>query len=221
MSESDTNDKPTYLQLLVFTDCTDANSLSVHLSRLNFGCFLFKDLSDPQGLGVLAVANDPEQIVSDLRDLLSQRLFRVLMLRHERTMTARTPAGGGPSREELEAMLGNEEWPWAMWYPMRGTASLSDLDEHLKGPVFERMIDSAGAKRTDFGRVLLRSHGLDAHGNEFMQGLHGSDLGQLSRVVEASRQTPLHAEYVASSGPFFVGRAIHKERIAGTGRARW
>lgn len=221
MNEIETNDIPLFLQLLVFTDCTDFKPLSMQLSRLDLDCYLFKDLRDPQGIGVLAIAEDPEHIVSQLQEALSNRLLRVLMLRQELTMTARTHAAATPTRHELEAMLRNAEWPWAIWYPMRGTASLSDLDEKLQGPVFDRIVDTAGVDPAGFGRALLKSHGLDQHANEFVQGLLGPDLHQLSTVVEATRRSPLHSEYVAASGPFFVGRAIREGEIAGEGRARW
>lgn len=222
MNETATNEKPLFLQLSVFTDCTDFKQLLMHLSRLELECFLFKDLRDPQGIGVLAIAEDPEHIVSELRDALSGRLLRVLMLRHDLSMTARTCDTATSSRRDVEAMLNNPEWPWAIWYPMRGTANLAELDEKLEGPVFDRMVDTAGLDPADFGRVLLKSHGLDGAGNEFVQGLFGRHLHELSAVVEATRRTPLHSEYVAASGPFFVGRVIGREReTSGDARARW
>lgn len=220
MTESRTDDTSVFLQLMVFTDCTDFKPLASQLRRLQFPAFLYKDLSDPQGVGLVTLCEKPEHIVSQVRDLLSSRLFRVLMLRHELTMTGRTfaeeDADTGPA-----AVLANEEWPWAIWYSVRGTTELSVLDPRLQGAVFDRMVDTAGHDDADLGRILLKSHGLDQGGNEYVHGLHGRSLAGLSAIIEATGRSPLHAELVASSGPFFVGRLIGEADAVDGQQARW
>jgi hypothetical protein len=220
MNESAANDTPLFLQLLVFTDCVDYKPLSLQLDRLPIDCLLFKDLRDPQGIGLLAFSDDPEHIASDLRDMLSSRLFRAFMLRHELTMTARTFGDIARAREELEAATRNREWPWAIWHPIKGTAALAALDEKLHAAAFGRMVDVTGLGPSDFGRVLLKGHGLDGHGNDFVQGFFGRHLHQLSAIIESTQRSPLHGELVSASGPYFVGRSL-AAGDAPAAQARW
>ncbi len=212
-----------FMQLLVFTDCADLTPIGGPLEHLELDCVLYKDLNDPQGIGLLALADDPDDLVQDLRDVLSARVFRVLMQRHELTMIGRCFSAPNGSLEEPSAVLGNGDWPWAVWHPMRGTAELSALDESKQRQVFEALIEAGEASSSDLGHICLKSHGLDRSGNEFVHGLHGRDLGEISAFIETMKRAEHHAANIASSGPFFVGRAVRSGEAASGGgpKARW
>ena len=56
--------------------------------------------------------------------------------------------------------------------------------------------------------VRLACHGLDRNDNEFVIGLVGKELFPLSRIVQDMRRTQQTAKYMASLGPFFVGKVL-------------
>ncbi len=210
-----------FMQLLVFTDCADLAPIVGPLEHLKLHCVLYKDLNDPQGIGLLTLADNPDDLVNDLRDLLSSRMFRVLMQRHELTMIGRIFSSPNGSLEDPSAVLDNGDWPWAVWHPMRGTAELSALDDSEQLQVFETLIETAETSPDNVGHIYLKSHGLDRIGNEFVHGLHGRDLGEVSASIQAMKRAAQHTANIASSGPFFVGHTVRVGEKVGGSKARW
>lgn len=221
MSTTEPTDSSLFVQLLVFTDCTEIKPLLLPLDHLSLDCVVYKDFNDPQGIALLAMTDDPELIVTDLRDMVCSRAFRVLMQRPDFTMTGRTWDGTNRRWDELEAVVKNQERPWGLWYSMRGTPAFASLDEAEQGAVLDSITSPAGLNADDFGQIRLKSHALDRGGNEFMHGVHARSPRHLSRFVEAMTRTEQYAKHIAGAGPFFVGRAQRGVDTAGDQTARW
>jgi chlorite dismutase len=221
MSTTEAADSSLFMQLLVFTDCSEIKPLLLPLKHLPLDCVVYKDLNDPQGFALLAVADDPELFVTDLRDVLCSRLFRVLMQRHDLTMTGRTWGDANSNIDQLEAVVKDEEWAWVLWYPMRGTPAFAALNEAEQVAVLDGITSSTGLNAGDFGHVRLKSHALDRDGNEFIHGVHARSPHDLSRFIEAFTRAEQHAEHIASAGPFFIGRDVRGADVTGGRAARW
>ncbi len=85
----------------------------------------------------------------------------------------------------------------------------------------ETLIEAGGASPDNVGHICFKSHGLDRSGNDFVHGLHGRDLGEISAFIETMKRAEHHAANIASSGPFFVGRAVRSGQRAAGPKARW
>jgi chlorite dismutase len=108
----------------------------------------------------------------------------------------------------------NAAWPWAIWYPLRRKGGFERLDAREKGGIM-REHGSIGRSygEADLAHdVRLACHGLDQHDNDCVSGLIGEKLHPLSHVVQAMRATRQTAEFMEQMGPFFVGRAVFRNR---------
>ena len=100
--------------------------------------------------------------------------------------------------------------PWAVWYPLRRTGAFARLPR----PEQQQILKEHGVIGRQFGEAGLASdirlacHGLDKADNDFVIGLIGKELFPLSALVETMRPTVQTSQYLASIGPFFVGRAV-------------
>src|SRR5919106_3399372 len=83
-----------FMQLHVFTSCTDVKPVVRALAASRIEAVLYHDLNDPRGIGVLAMEEDPGFVVNDLRALLNAEPFAELPYRTEFTMFGRTYAPG-------------------------------------------------------------------------------------------------------------------------------
>ena len=62
---------------------------------------------------------------------------------------------------------------------------------------------AAGGYASD---IRLACFGLDTNDNEFVIGVVGPKLHPLSRLIQDMRQTEQTTKYIASLGPFFIGK---------------
>lgn len=214
--EQQTLDRRLFMQFLGFGDCVDTKQLFLALGRSELDVVLYKDLSDPRGIGMLTITEDPMHFAVTLRELLLARPFNALTLKPELTMMGRTYALGYEP-DLKEAVIGrplktvmNNEWPWAIWYPLRRKGDFATLPEQDQ----RRILTEHGSVGIAFGRadhahdVRLKCHGLDKNDNDFVIGLMGKELYPLSAVVERMRSTEQTSRYLEKLGPFFVGKAI-------------
>jgi chlorite dismutase len=209
-----------FMQLLVFTGCSDTRPLIAKLEQSGLGGVLYEDLNHPRGIALLTWSQNPDFFVQTLRPLLNAEPFAALCLRDAFTMFGRTYAIGyepdlhdwlieHPQRVALDAA-----WPWAVWYPLRRKGSFEQLDERQQRAILGehgRIGRAFGA--ADLVRdIRLASFGLDTFDNDFVIGLSGRELHPLSAVVQAMRKTTQTSQHLEKLGPFFIGRAVWQRR---------
>ena len=138
-----TFDKRLFMQLQVFGGCTNERQLVEKLEEAGIEAVLYKDMNDPQAVGLLTMSEDPTSFVTTLRDLLNDEPFMMLDFKPEFTMLGRSYSSG--YEPDLEDWLVakprrtalNPDWPWAVWYPLRRTgvllsSSRERTEEHLE-----------------------------------------------------------------------------------------
>lgn len=211
-----TSHRRLFMQLLVFGGCMDEKELVEQLQQSGIESVLYKDVNDPQGVGLLTMSEDPAFFTTELRKFLSWDAFMVLDFKSEFTMLGRSYTSG--YEPDLEDWLlakprrtaRNPEWPWAVWYPLRRTGSFSSLPENEQKSILR---EHGGIGRL-YGEedlahdIRLACHGIDANDNEFVIGLVGKDLYPLSHLVQTMRKTRQTSQFIQSMGPFFVGYAV-------------
>jgi chlorite dismutase len=205
-----------FMQLQVFGDCKREERLVSDFKQSGLEGVVYRDVSDPRGVGILAVSEDPLCFVTRLRELLKTEPFLELTQKREYTMLGRSYASG--YEQDLEDWLlrkprrtaFNPEWPWAVWYPLRRTGAFAKLPHQEQGAILREhgMIGKAYGEADLAHDIRLACHGLDAHDNEFVIGLVGRELYPLSHVVQSMRKTRQTAEYIQAMGPFFIGHAL-------------
>jgi chlorite dismutase len=176
---------------------------------------LYKELGDPEGVGLLLFAEDPDLLAGPAREILARGPFAELAFKPEFAMIGRTYASG--YEENLEDHLIHRPRrlaldpaaPWAVWYPLRRKGEFSRLPEEDQ----RRILGEHSAIGRSYGMgghaadIRLACHGLDKNDNDFVIGLVGAELFPLSRLVQDMRKTEQTACYMRSMGPFFVGKA--------------
>src|SRR5688572_4533713 len=132
------SDRRLYMQLQVFTGCTDGKPLVDALEASGVEAVLYEDVNDPRGVGVLTMSEDPTLFVTGVRDLLNRGPFAGLPLRPELTMMGRTYASGFEAdldewllRRPRRTAL-NPAWPWGIWYPLRRTGRSEEHTSELQ-----------------------------------------------------------------------------------------
>ena len=207
------SDRRLFLQLQAFTGCTDPKPLIAALDASQAEAVLYLDVSDPKGVGVLTMTEDPTFFVAGLRELLNAPPFGGLTRRPEFTMLGRTYASGFEA--DLEDYLlrrprriaGKADWSWAVWYPLRRTGAFARLSPKEQGTILREhaTIGRAYGEAGFAQDIRLACNGLDANDNDFVIGLVGPDLHPLSHLVQNMRKTIQTSEYIEKLGPFFVG----------------
>ena len=211
-----TSDKRLFMQLQVFGGCTDESALIATLEGAGLEAVLYKDVNDPQGVGLLTMSEDPAFFATILREVLRKDPFSMLDFKPEFTMLGRSYSSG--YEPDLDDWLLHKprrnardpNWPWAIWYPLRRTGAFAALPDNEQKSVLR---EHGGIGRL-YGEaelahdVRLACHGLDALDNEFVIGLIGRDLYPLSHCVQAMRKTRQTSQYIQTMGPFFVGYAV-------------
>jgi chlorite dismutase len=202
--------------LNVFGGCADVKPLLRAVESQRIEGVLYADVSDPRGVGLLTLAEDPAFFVTGLREILAAEPFASLALKPELTMLGRTYASG--FEQELEDWLlhkprrtvFNSDWPWAIWYPLRRAGAFARLSAQEQGAVLREhgALGRAYAESDLAHDIRLACHGLDTHDNDFVIGLVGRDLHPLSHLVQTMRKTAQTSQYLQSLGPFFVGHRL-------------
>ena len=215
------SDDRLFMQLLAFGGCGDAADVARHLTRSGLDGVVYEDANDPRGIAVLSLTRTPETFVERVRPALNAGPCKGLTLKPEYTMLGRTYAiGYEPDLQETlidrpRRTVLNQDWRWAVWYPLRRSGRFAQLPEQEQRTILAEhgaigMAFGAGDYAHD---VRLACHGLDRDDNDFVIGLIGKDLFPLSAVVQAMRKTQQTALYLDRLGPFFVGRAIHQSAL--------
>lgn len=209
-------DRRLFMQLHVWTGCADAKPLVRALETTRMEAVLYADVNDPRGVGVLAMSDDPNFFVRALRELLGAEPFASLAYRPDMTMFGRTYASG--FEQDLEDWLFqrprrtalNPAWPWAIWYPLRRTGAFARLEAQQQGEIIrEHSVLGRAYGDADLAHdIRLACHGLDTHDNDFVIGLVGQELHPLSHLVQTMRKTAQTSHYLATLGPFFIGRVV-------------
>ncbi|QDU32262.1 Chlorite dismutase [Poriferisphaera corsica] len=214
-------DRRLFMQLLVFTGCLDTDELVKALEASGIQAVLYEDVNDPQGVGLLTMSEDEGFFVGELRGLLKQRPFDELLLVPEYTMFGRSYSLGYEA--ELEDGLVDrprryvmdEDWKWAVWYPLRRGGAFEQLDEKEQMGILREH----GAIGFAYGRggyakdVRLACHGMGGEDNDFVIGVLGQRLHPCSAIVQRMRKTQQTSLYLENLGPFFVGRATWQSGV--------
>lgn len=209
------SDQRLYMQLLGFGGCSDAPALAAALTTLPIETVVYEELNDPNGIGILAMAEDPNAFLETLAPAV-RRLAGSLVAKPEYSMFGRTYSlGYEPDLQD--ALTGrprrtvlNADWRWGIWYPLRRSGAFAQLPPEEQRTILAEhgaigMAFGAGDYAHD---IRLACHGLDRSDNDFVIGLVGKDLFPLSAVVQAMRKTQQTSLYLDRLGPFFVGRKV-------------
>ena len=204
-----------WMQLHVYGGCADTKPVVRALEAGRVEAALYTDVSDPRGIGVLAMSEDPAFFVGPFREILAAEPFATLIRKPEFTMFGRTYASGfEPDLDDWllrrpRRTVMNPAWPWAIWYPLRRNGAFSRLEPKEQGEII-REHGAIGHKYGDADLahdVRLACHGVDTHDNDFVIGLVGKALHPLSHLVQTMRRTVQTSQYLERLGPFFVGHA--------------
>src|SRR5262245_17757295 len=190
-----TLDRRLFIQLQVFTGCADPKPLAVALERSGLEAVLYRDLNDPRGIGVLALAEDPVVLVTRVRETLGDEPFEALTHRPEPRMVRRTYASGFEPDlaewllERPRRTVLNPAWPWAIWYPLRRTGAFARLSREEQGKILHEhaTIGRAYGDADHAHDIRLACYGLDTRDNDFVIGLVGRALHPLSTLARPWR----------------------------------
>ncbi len=215
-----------FMQLLVL-DCdpalgaaTTIGALADSLAERRVPGVIYEDVNNPFAIGLLTFGEDPSHFVDNVRPCFSSGPAARARIKPEFTMLGRTYATGYESDLEfwllnrpVETVL-NENWKWAVWYPLRRSGAFARLEPREQGSILREHgdIGKAYGEQDLAHDVRLACHGIDANDNEFVIGLIGKELHPLSHVVQTMRRTRQTAEFIVQMGPFFVGRAVRQLR---------
>ncbi len=212
------SDRRLFVQFQAFGGCGDAKPLAAALRESGLEAVLYEDVTDPRGIAIAALSEDPALFVTRLRSLLNAAPFAGLTQKPEYTMLGRTYSlGYEPDLDE--ALLArprrtalNPAWPWAVWYPLRRAGAFAKLPhEEQRAILAEHGQIGMAFGKADFAHdIRLACHGLDKQDNDFVIGLVGKALHPLSALVQTMRKTTQTAQYIERLGPFFVGRAVYQ-----------
>lgn len=184
---------------------------------------LYKDLSDPRSIGIIALAEDPTVFVTTLRDLFNDAPFADMAHLPEYDMLGRTYSiGYEPDLVEVlfdrpRGRILDPELCWAVWYPLQRSKAFYRLsDERQRAILGEH--GGIGRRYGEAGLaadVRLACHGLDRNDNDFVIGLLGRQLHPLSALVREMRATEQTSQYLDRLGPFFVGHVVWQSPRSG------
>ena len=211
-----------FMQLMVFDvsagEVLDEvlDSMETALSHAGVDAVLYEDMNNPRSVGLLTWSENPEHFVLRVRPALnSKKLSHQLTLKPDFTMIGRTYSTGyEPSLEfwlinrPIETAL-NQDWRWAVWYPLRRSGAFAQLEPREQGTILREHaeIGRSYGEQDLAHDIRLACHGLDEKDNEFVIGLVGKELHPLSHVVQRMRSTRQTSEYISQMGPFFIGHA--------------
>lgn len=215
------SDRRLFMQLTAFSGCRDSKALAGVLAGSGLEAVLYEEVNDPTGVAVLFMSEDPALLAAGARGVLQTGPFAGLALKPEFSMLGRTYSLGYEPRLEdwllsrPRRLALDPATPWAIWYPLRRTGGFARLPR----PEQQQILKEHGVIGRRFGEagfaqdIRLACHGLDKADNDFVIGLLGRELFALSALVEAMRSTAQTSQYLASIGPFFVGRAAWRSPL--------
>lgn len=213
--EPQRSDRRLFMQLLGFGGCPDAGALAGEVSRVSIETVVYEELNDANGIGILALAEDPNAFLDTLAPAI-KRITGALVPKPEYSMFGRTYSlGYEPDLQDAltarpRRTVLHPEWRWAIWYPLRRSGTFAQLPPEEQRTILAEhgaigMAFGAGDYAHD---VRLACHGLDRSDNDFVIGLVGKDLFPLSAAVQSMRKTQQTSLYLDRLGPFFVGRKV-------------
>ena len=91
------SDERLFMQLMAFGECRDVQAVSQHLAGASMDGVVYEDLNDPQGVAVLALAQDPAYFLDVVRPLLKGGPFAQLRFRPD-TRCSAAPTRSGTSQ---------------------------------------------------------------------------------------------------------------------------
>lgn len=210
------HDTRLYVQLQVFTEAHDESGIIEAVKGSGLEAVVYANVNDPRGVGVAIFTEDPTDFVTRARALYNSEPFADCMLLPDMTMIGRT-YGFGREPDIKDWVLNharrhayNEDFQWAVWYPLRRNGEFYQLTKAEQGKILMehgmigRNFGSAGYA----GDIRLESFGLDANDNEFVIGVVTPRLEWASKLIQAMRPTTQTSKYMDSLGPFFVGKKI-------------
>ena len=140
-------DKRLFMQLLVFQVPTGTSikanqeALLSALREAKVPGVVYADANDPRGVALLSFGEDPAIFVDAVRPMFEAEPMRDWALRPELTMIGRTYSSGYEQdlaywllERPRETVL-NEEWTWAVWYPLRRTGAFEQHETREKGGI--------------------------------------------------------------------------------------
>jgi chlorite dismutase len=207
-------DRRLFMKFTAFGRCFDPHAAVKALAEDGVPAALYVDANDPQGIGIMAAAEDPEYFVTSLRALFSHRPFADYVHKTEFDMLGRTYSiGYEPDLEETlfdkpRRRLLDASNKWAIWYPLQRAKKFQALPPEHQRKILAEHGTLAHRYAGHANDVRLACHGLDKSDNDFIVGLVGAQLHPLSAIVQEMRKTEQTSQYLDSLGPFFVGRAI-------------
>jgi hypothetical protein len=215
-----TLDRRLFMRFTAFGGCVDAEAVGAALAADGVDGALYVDATDPQGIGIIVMAEDPDYFVTTLRALFNRAPFAGLEHKPEFDMLGRTYSiGYEPDLVDTlftkpRSKIVSPANRWAVWYPLRRAKRFETLPPDHQRRIFAEHASlgkryGAGGHAND---VRLACHGLDKNDNDFIVGLLGPNLHPLSAVVQEMRKTEQTSQYLESLGPFFVGKAVWQAR---------
>jgi chlorite dismutase len=192
-------------------------NLGAALDRRRAVAVISEDVNDPTGIAVLGMSEDPTDFVSKIRPAFAENDVAGLKLRHDMTMLGRTYSSGFEPdleywllRRPRETVF-NEEWPWAVWYPLRRSGAFEKLEPREKGGIMREhaVIGKSYGEANLAHDVRLACHGLDANDNEFVIGLVAGCIRFRTWADHAERGRPPSS---SSDGTVFVGRVAWRSK---------
>ncbi|MBN4074019.1 chlorite dismutase family protein [bacterium AH-315-E10] len=209
-----------FMQLLVFDDCDNQDTLKSALAEQDFQAVLYQHVNNPNKVGLLTFSKEVDFFIETIQPFLRESAFNSLCIDDEFTMFGRTYSMGYEAdlnhalfdRQIATAL--NAKWPWAVWYPLRRSGEFESLDptEQRNALMEHGMIGRSYAAGDLAHDIRLDCRGLDMNDNDFVIGLTGKDLFPLSKLVQSMRQTIQTSQYLENLGPFFVGKAIYQSK---------
>ena len=208
------SDRRLFMQFLAFGGVKSQDALAKAVAQCPLEAVLYDDLNDPQGAGLLLMAEDPALFVTALRPFLLAEPFASVQQKQELTMMGRTYGlGREPDLEDWllkkpRRNVFNPANSWAIWYPLRRKPEFELLTKEEQSKIlFEHARIGMAYGQAGFAHdIRLACHGLDKNDNEFVLGIVSPNLYPLSRLVQNMRKTQQTSRYMQSLGPFFVGK---------------
>ena len=216
-------DRRLFMKFTAFGECADVAAAGEALGDAGVEGTLYLDTNDSDGIGIIALAEDPEHFVTTLRDAFNRPPFASMTHKPEFDMLGRTyTIGYEPDLEQTlferpRSKILNPEFSWAVWYPLQRSKGFYVLPEAKQRQILAE--HGSIGKRYGFAGlaadIRLACHGLDKNDNDFVIGLLGPNLFPLSAVVQEMRRTEQTSQFLDSLGPFFVGRVAWQSANAG------